>query len=472
MNEDSRNHPEDHLLHELLREQTRRPDLRLLHRIEAAIDHCSAPAKPRFNPALLARVATIAFIAGGAIWLTWQKQPEHETPVVAAPESFDDLPVPGVPGSIALRRGLNDDSAPSSRKAPPAPDVPHPFSRPESTPGFPEQNGSNFATLGNLTPDTMKGGLDGKAGRFAVHAKTSGASAQSGPQPWKNPLAQPLSIVPLQVDTASYVNVCRMILSGREVPAEAVRIEECINAFHYDDAAPKGNAPVSVGSTITSCPWNPANHLIRVTIKGREISGEKRGPVASGVGLEVEFNPAMVAGYRLLGYEDGAFANDGSSRNAKQNAETIHAGDTATAFYEITPAIAPAPSSNDLKYVLRTVNPEVNDEWLTVKLRFKQGSKSVKTESALQGTAASFENADADFRFATAAAMFGMKLAGAKEVATTPWPRILAIAQDAAGNAEDRAGLVAVLEKLAGSPVRQIRRQPAIMTDVPLKKPK
>ncbi len=95
-------------------------------------------------------------------------------------------------------------------------------------------------------------------------------------QPWKSPDRDPLSTFSIDVDTASYSNVRRMIREGREIPKDAVRIEEFINAFQYHYEAPKGDGPFAVGADLAVCPWAPKHQLVRVAIKGREIETGKR----------------------------------------------------------------------------------------------------------------------------------------------------------------------------------------------------
>lgn len=95
-------------------------------------------------------------------------------------------------------------------------------------------------------------------------------------QPWKAPNTDPLSTFSIDVDTASYSNVRRMIREGREIPKDAVRIEEFINAFKYRYDAPKGDGPFAVGANIAVCPWAPDHQLVRISIKGREIGAAKR----------------------------------------------------------------------------------------------------------------------------------------------------------------------------------------------------
>jgi secreted protein with Ig-like and vWFA domain len=97
-------------------------------------------------------------------------------------------------------------------------------------------------------------------------------------QPWKSPTRDPLSTFSIDVDTASYSNVRRMIQEGREIPRDAVRIEECINAFSYHYQQPKGDAPFAVSAALAACPWAPMHQLVRVAIQGREIDKNKRPP--------------------------------------------------------------------------------------------------------------------------------------------------------------------------------------------------
>lgn len=80
----------------------------------------------------------------------------------------------------------------------------------------------------------------------------------------------PLSTFAADVDTASYANVRRMLLAGEDVPADAVRVEEFINYFHYDYAQPRGEDPFGVSTQMTACPWNPDAMLLRIGLQARE----------------------------------------------------------------------------------------------------------------------------------------------------------------------------------------------------------
>ena len=455
-------------------------------------------------------------------------------------------------------------------------------------------------------------------------------------QPWKSPDRDPLSTFSIDVDTASYSNVRRMIKEGREIPRDAVRIEECINAFTYHYQQPKGDAPFAVSAMLATCPWAPAHQLVRVAIKGREIETHKRpasnlvflidvsgsmqspdklpllkqsmatlveqlderdrvaivvyagkegvalpstrldaegratvlkslakleadgstnggagikrayelalkGKIAGGVNrvllatdgdfnvgvtgqqalvelvkdraksgvyltvlgfgtgnlndammdaitrdgngnyfyidseregrkvflkkltgtlvtiakdvkIQVEFNPAKVGSYRLIGYSNRVLRNKDFA-NDKVDAGDIGAGHTVTAFYELTP-----PGTDNLKYHAALTKPAVTDEWLTVKLRHKHpdGEESRHIEFSLTGDPLAFDKTDADFQFAAAAALFGMKLRQMDEVKDIAWDKVLDLAKSglAADDAtEDRAEFVELVKKLGGEKI-------------------
>jgi len=89
--------------------------------------------------------------------------------------------------------------------------------------------------------------------------------------PYLSPLDQPLSTFSIDVDTASYSQIRRYLNEGSLPPADAVRIEECINYFSYNYVAPSGPEPVNVGVTISDCPWNEGRYLARITLKAAEL---------------------------------------------------------------------------------------------------------------------------------------------------------------------------------------------------------
>ncbi len=86
-----------------------------------------------------------------------------------------------------------------------------------------------------------------------------------------SPLKDPLSTFSIDVDTASYSQIRQYLNDGWLPPADAVRVEECINYFSYDYAAPHGSDPVNVGVAIGACPWNTDHYLARVSLKAAEL---------------------------------------------------------------------------------------------------------------------------------------------------------------------------------------------------------
>ena len=137
--------------------------------------------------------------------------------------------------------------------------------------------------------------------------------------------------------------------------------------------------------------------------------------VAKDVKLQVEFNPAKIQSYRLVGYET-RILNDEDFNDDTKDAGEMGAGHTVTALYEIIPTGTPGniPGSVDpLKYQSQTnVNAQTSNssELLTVKLRYKtpEEEKSKKIEKSV--TDMGKDNVSPDFRFASAVAMFAQLL--------------------------------------------------------------
>lgn len=459
---------------------------------------------------------------------------------------------------------------------------------------------------------------------------------------WKNPRENALSTFSVDVDNAAYSNIRRMIEEGRTIPADAVRIEECINAFDYAYAPPANGDAFAVHQTLRPCPWNEKNALLRIGIKGREIpnnerpasnlvflidvSGSMQSPdklplvkeslnlllsrlderdsvsyvvyagsegvvlpattlnesgraralqaldqlsaggstnggagiqrayqiaqeqfrkggvnrvilcsdgdfnvgvtdksqlislvkqraqsniylsvlsfgtgnlnddmlekisrdgngnyyyidgirearkvflqklsgtlvtIAKDVKLQLEFNPARVASYRLIGYANRQL-RDEDFKNDKVDAGDIGAGHEVTAFYEIVPAGAATTTETDgLKYQPSAPQPAPasgahTDEWLTVKLRHKhpEGDISKLQEHVLRGEMGFFTDADTDFRFAAAVAMFGMKLRSYSHFGSS-WEDVRKLATQGLGDDAkgERAAFIDLLRRLPG----------------------
>ncbi len=97
--------------------------------------------------------------------------------------------------------------------------------------------------------------------------------------PWRSPLAAPLSTFSTDVDTASWTNLRAMIRDGAtldSIPKDAVRIEEMINYFDWSYPQPKGDDPFSIQLEAAPCPWNGKHQLLKIGLQGREIARTDR----------------------------------------------------------------------------------------------------------------------------------------------------------------------------------------------------
>ncbi len=91
--------------------------------------------------------------------------------------------------------------------------------------------------------------------------------------------AQPVSTFSIDVDTASYSNVRRFLLSeGRLPPADAVRTEELLNYFRFEYPKPSGDTPFSVTTELGPCPWNPKHRLALIGLNTARIDLENTPP--------------------------------------------------------------------------------------------------------------------------------------------------------------------------------------------------
>ena len=177
--------------------------------------------------------------------------------------------------------------------------------------------------------------------------------------------------------------------------------------------------------------------------------------IAKDVKIEVEFNPALVTSYRLIGYEKRLLRKE-DFNNDKIDAGEIGAGHTVTALYEVVPVgAAVSPSARPVDPLKYSVPPEnarsSSKEMLTIKLRFKRpdGDKSELLERAVVDDGKQFANASADFKFAAAVAEFGMLLRDSEFKGSGTLGAVLQWAQE--GKSADtngyRAGFLELVRK-------------------------
>lgn len=160
--------------------------------------------------------------------------------------------------------------------------------------------------------------------------------------------------------------------------------------------------------------------------------------IAKDVKIQVEFNPATVAEYRLIGYENRALADE-DFNNDKVDAGDIGAGHTVTALYELTLVNSDDKYNDDLRYATKPEITMKNGELAQVKLRFKQPGEDisqliqhiVNAEQILD-----FNAQSDDFRFVTAVASFAGHLKMSKFTSNLDYAWIANTAQNAKGSDE------------------------------------
>jgi len=149
-------------------------------------------------------------------------------------------------------------------------------------------------------------------------------------------------------------------------------------------------------------------------VLGTEFGGTLH-TIAKDVKIQVEFNPAVVSGYRLIGYEN-RLLNDADFNDDTKDAGEIGSGHSVTALYEVLLAgkeskfLKPV---DDLKYTnTKAVKPNSKGELFTVKLRYKEpdGEISKLIEKAVSFEDKKIKSTSDDFNFVTSLALFGMQL--------------------------------------------------------------
>ena len=172
--------------------------------------------------------------------------------------------------------------------------------------------------------------------------------------------------------------------------------------------------------------------------------------VARDVKLQVEFNPAAVQAYRLIGYENRLLQNEDFADDAKDAGE-MGAGHSVTALYEIIPVGVKSGvaigGTAPLRYqdASRPSRRARSDELLFVNVRYKRPSSS--TSRLMQHAVRDSRGSrSADFSFALAVAGYGMLLRDSEYKGKLTYDDVLAIAKESAGEDRDRQGFVGLVE--------------------------
>ncbi|MEZ5000098.1 MAG: von Willebrand factor type A domain-containing protein [Bacteroidales bacterium] len=176
--------------------------------------------------------------------------------------------------------------------------------------------------------------------------------------------------------------------------------------------------------------------------------------IAKDVKFQIEFNPARVESYRLVGYEN-RLLNDEDFNDDTKDAGEMGSGHTVTAIYELVPAGKGYGTSSvdPLKYqpARRTVAEDYSEELLTVKLRYKKpgGSKSILMVQPYAGRIRAIEEASDNLRFSAAVAGFGMLLRDSENSGNFTLERVIELAASSRG--KDEEGYRSEFIRLAGT---------------------
>ncbi len=165
--------------------------------------------------------------------------------------------------------------------------------------------------------------------------------------------------------------------------------------------------------------------------------------IAKDVKLQIEFNPAQVKSYRLIGYENRVLAAE-DFNNDKKDAGELGSGSNVTALYEIVTVHPSRPSVDPLKYQKDGSHhgwnwgfggTDESGELLTVKFRYKQptGSTSKLLTRTLCDKSVAWQDASQNFRFSAAAAGFGLVLRGSQYRGNLDLDKVASMARGARG---------------------------------------
>ena len=171
--------------------------------------------------------------------------------------------------------------------------------------------------------------------------------------------------------------------------------------------------------------------------------------IAKDVKLQVEFNPAKVKAYRLIGYEKRALSREDFADD-KKDAGELGSGHTVTALYEIVPADGATAPAENLTYQTTQVKDGARQspELATIRFRYKEPTSDTSKETVTVIPAQSLPLAQAgdDIKFAAAVAEWSMLLSGSEHKGNASFPSVLELARKAKGS--DERGLRAEFIRL------------------------
>jgi len=177
--------------------------------------------------------------------------------------------------------------------------------------------------------------------------------------------------------------------------------------------------------------------------------------IAKDVKIQVEFNPAFVQAYRLVGYEN-RMLNEEDFKDDTKDAGELGSGHTVTALYEIIPVGIKSKFTKDvdsLKYqrTAKTTAEESSTEIATVKMRYKKpdGDTSIELQQTIGHKNQLITEASENIKFSTAVAMFGMILRDSEFKGNSKLTDVINLADQA--REDDKEGYKAEFVRLVKS---------------------
>lgn len=173
--------------------------------------------------------------------------------------------------------------------------------------------------------------------------------------------------------------------------------------------------------------------------------------IAKDVKLQVEFNPAKVKSYRLIGYEKRLLRPEDFADDSKDAGE-LGSGHTVTALYEIVPADGASSVSQELTYQTTQIKNDAHarNELATIRFRYKKPAEETSSEIVrkIPAGAVAINKAGDNIRFAAAVAEWGMILRNSEYKGTATYAQILELARKAKGTDDQgyRAEFIRMVE--------------------------
>ncbi len=299
-----------------------------------------------------AKIADKAKVKSDALALDADDR-EASSPIVAQNDAAKESELGSTGALLAIGRGVRSgaaaDAASAGKTATPSSPPAAAKSAPVLTFGYLARDSNNEKT--HIAPVNRAPEFQLQPAREetpAVPPTTVGGEAynQRLDHIFRASRSEPLSTFGLDVDTASYGNVRRMIDAGRLPPRDAVRVEEFVNYFPYTIPAPQDGEAFGVTVEVAPCPWEPAHRLARIAVRGKAVSEATRQPL--NLVFLVDVSGSMQPDNRLPLIKTGLTLLANSLTKEDKVSIVTYAGSASV--------VLPATSGADVRTILKAVD--------------------------------------------------------------------------------------------------------------------